>query len=72
MCLWNTNAPVDNKDQIVYFSINVKVSRPLTLVSFEKDSLSMHAKYEVSISYGSKVTWPRLNFSDMLVKGQGH
>ena len=42
------------------------------MVSFERDSLSMHAKYEVFISYGSKVTWPRLNFSDMLVKGQGH
>ena len=42
------------------------------MVSFERDSLSMHAKYEVFISYGSKVTWPMLNFSDMLVKGQGH
>ena len=38
------------------FKVKVKVTRSLTLVSFEgHHKWSMHAKYEVSISYGSKV-----------------
>ena len=39
------------------FSIKVtcEVTRPLPLVQFERASLSMHAKYEVSIFKGSKV-----------------
>ena len=44
--------------KLAIFSIKVmvKVTRSLTFVSFKRVSLvSMHAKYEVSISYGSKV-----------------
>ena len=51
-------APSGNKVQkaIFSFKVKVKVTRSLTLVSLERASLgSMHAKYEVSISYGSKV-----------------
>ena len=49
-------APGGNKVQkaILSFKVKVKVTRSLTLVSFERASL-MHAKYEVSISYSSKV-----------------
>ena len=44
-CLWKT-----------IFSFKVKVTRSLTLVSYERASLvGMHAKYGVSISYGSNV-----------------
>ena len=38
--------------------VKVKVLRAVALVSFERaslDKLNMHAKYEASISYGSKV-----------------
>ena len=51
-------APGGNKVEkaIFSFKVTVKVTRSLTLVSFERASFwSMHAKYEVSISYGSKV-----------------
>ena len=51
-------APGGNKVQkaIFSFKVKVKVTRSLTLVSFERASLLEYAKYEVSISYGSKVT----------------
>ena len=47
-------APGGNKVQKASFSfkVKVKVTRSLTLVSFERASL---VEYEVSISYGSKV-----------------
>ena len=48
-------APGGNKVQkaIFSFKVKVKVTRTLSFESFER--WSMHAKYEVSISYGSKV-----------------
>ena len=52
-------APGGNKVQkaIFSFKVKVKVTRSLTLVSFERVSLEeLEARYEVSISYGSKVT----------------
>ena len=56
-------APGGNKVQKAIFSFRfkVKVTRLLTLVSFERASLvEYEAKYEVSISYGSKVTAYRI------------
>ena len=49
-------APGGNKVEkaIFSFKVKVKVTRSLSLVSFERAS-SMHANYEVSISFGSKV-----------------
>ena len=45
MCLWKTNSPGGSKDQIGYLSIKVttKVSRSLTLVSFDKVSVVENA-----------------------------
>ena len=42
---------------IFSFKVKVKITRSLTLMSIWKGMISgsMHAKYEVSISYGSKV-----------------
>ena len=53
-------APGSNRIQKSYFSTKakIKITRSMTFVSFERASLvelSMHAKYEVSISYGSNV-----------------
>ena len=51
-------APGSNKVQkaIFNFKVKVKVTRSLTLMSFERASLVEYAfKYEVSIYYGSKV-----------------
>ena len=50
--------PAATKSKKLFFSfkVKVKVTRSLTLVSFERASLLEYAKYEVSISYGSKVT----------------
>ena len=50
-------APGGNKVKkaIFSFKVKVKVTRSLTLVSFKGcHEWSMHGKYEVSISYGSK------------------
>ena len=62
------------RSTIVYFKYKCQGHKAIDPGVIERNSLStgMHAKYEVSISYGSKVTWPRLNISDMLVKGQGN
>ena len=50
---------------LFYPTIRVKVTRSLTLVSYEKDSFVKYAcQYEVSISYGSKVI-TKVKFSDM-------
>ena len=60
MCLCNTNALSRNKVQISYFynKGHGQGQTSLTLVSFNGwfHELSMHTKYEVSISFGSKVT----------------
>ena len=57
--LWNTMPPVAKKVQkaILSFKVEVKVTRSLTLVSFERASLVEYACQisEVSISYCSKV-----------------
>ena len=47
--MWNTTVcPQRQQSPKLYFSFNAKVTRSLTLVSFERASLvSMHAKYEV-------------------------
>ena len=59
MWLWNTNAHGGNKNpKLAISSIKamVNVTRSFTLVLFERVSLvEVHAKYEVSISYDSKV-----------------
>ena len=50
--------PAATKSKLAILSIEVmvRVKRSLTLVSFDRfHYLSMHAKYDVSISYGSKV-----------------
>ena len=41
MCLWNMNSPIGNKYQSGYFCIKVtvKVTKSLTLVSIERESL---------------------------------
>ena len=51
MCSWNTNAPGGNKSKLTFFSkkVTIKVTRSLTLVSFEKVSLF---EYACSTSYG--------------------
>ena len=45
MCLWNTITPAESKSKSSYFKHegHVKVTRSLTLVSFERTSLVEHA-----------------------------
>ena len=56
-CWSNTMPPAATKSEEAIFStmVKVKVTRALTFCLKGLNQLSMHAKYDVSISYGSKV-----------------